>query len=79
MQIVRGGKVSQLHDLLVNRGKTFAIVWQFETPYKKEKFARKSSRLRLIRANRENFSPRTIYIIWYHLFTCVASACHPND
>ena len=26
MQIIRGGKVSQLHDLLVIRGKTFAIV-----------------------------------------------------
>ena len=38
MQIVRGGKVSWLHDLLVIRGKTFAIVQQFETPYnKKEK------------------------------------------
>ena len=37
MQIVRGGKVSQLHNLVI-RGKTFAIVQQFETPYnKKEK------------------------------------------
>ena len=80
MQIVRGGKVSQLHDLLVIRGKTFAIVQQFKTPYnKKEKFARKPLQLRLIRANHENFSPRTICIIWYHLFTCVASACHLND
>ena len=26
MQIVRGGKASQLHDLLVIHGKTFAIV-----------------------------------------------------
>ena len=33
MQIVRGGKVSRLHDFLVIRGKTFAIVQQFETPY----------------------------------------------
>ena len=38
MQIVCGGKVSQLHDLLVIRGKTFAIVQQFKIPYnKKEK------------------------------------------
>ena len=38
MQIVCGGKVSRLHDFLVIRGKTFAIVQQFETPYnKKEK------------------------------------------
>ena len=37
MQIVRGGIVSWLHDLVI-RGKTFTIVWQFETPYnKKEK------------------------------------------
>ena len=33
MQIVRGGKVSRLHDLLVIRRKTFVIVQQFETPY----------------------------------------------
>ena len=38
MQIVRGGKVSRLHGLLVIRSKTFAIVWQFKAPYnKKEK------------------------------------------
>ena len=38
MQIVRDGKASQLHDLLVIHGKTFAIVRQFETPYnRKEK------------------------------------------
>ena len=38
MQIVRGGKDSRLHDLLVIHGKTFVIVQQFETPYnKKEK------------------------------------------
>ena len=38
MQIVRHGKVSWLHDLLVIRGKTFAIVQQLGTPYnKKEK------------------------------------------
>ena len=35
MQIVRGGKVLRLHDLLVIRGKTFAIVQQFKTPYNK--------------------------------------------
>ena len=46
MQIVRGGKVSWLHDLLVVRGKTFANVQQFETPYnKKEKFTGKPSQL----------------------------------
>ena len=45
MQIVCGGKVSRLHDLLVIRGKTFTIVQQFETPYnKKKKFAGKPSR-----------------------------------
>ena len=33
VQIVRGGKVSRLHDFLVIRGKTFAIVQQFEIPY----------------------------------------------
>ena len=37
MQIVRGGKVLRLHDLVIHR-KTFMIVQQFETPYnKKEK------------------------------------------
>ena len=46
MQIVRGGKVSRLHDLLVIRRKTFAIVQQFETPYnRKAKFTGKPSRL----------------------------------
>ena len=47
MQIVRGGKVSRLADLSVIRGKTFAIVQQFETPYNKKdkKFAGKPSRL----------------------------------
>ena len=45
MQIVRGGKVSRLHDLVI-RGKTFAIVQQFETPYNnKEKFVGKLLRL----------------------------------
>ena len=36
MQIVRSGKVLQLADLSVIRGKTFAIVQQFETPYNKK-------------------------------------------
>ena len=36
MQIVHGGKVSWLHDFFVIRGKTFAIVQQFETPYNKK-------------------------------------------
>ena len=36
MQIVHGGKVSQLHDLVI-RGKTFTIVQQFETPYNRKK------------------------------------------
>ena len=35
MQIIHGGKVSRLHDLLVIRGKTFATVKQFEPPYNK--------------------------------------------
>ena len=34
MQIVCGGKVSWLLDLVI-RGKTFAIVQQLETPYNK--------------------------------------------
>ena len=43
MQMVRGGKVSsRLHDLVI-RGKTSAIVQQFETPYnKKEKYSLES-------------------------------------
>ena len=36
MQIVRGRKVLRLADLSVIRGKTFAIVQQFETPYNKK-------------------------------------------
>ena len=57
MQIVRGGKVSQLQDLLVIRGKTFAIVQQFETPYnKKEKNSVEDlCDWRLIRKNRKSF------------------------
>ena len=58
MQIICGGKVSWLHDLLVIRGKTFAIVQQFETPYnKKEKNLLENLRdWRLIRENRESFA-----------------------
>ena len=65
MQIVRGGKVLQLHDLFVIRGKTFAIVQQLETPYnKKDKNSLKNLRdWRLIRENRESFPLRTICII----------------
>ena len=36
MQIVRSGKVSRLHDILVIRQKTFAIVQQFETSCNKK-------------------------------------------
>ena len=43
MQIVRGGKVSQLHDLVIRR-KIFAVVQQFETPCNiKEKIRWKAS------------------------------------
>ena len=57
MQIVRGGKVSRLADLSVIRGKTFAIVQQFEIPYnKKHKNPLENLRdWRLIRENRESF------------------------
>ena len=45
MQIVCGGKVLRLHNILVIRQKTFTIVQQFETSCnKKEKFAGKPSR-----------------------------------
>ena len=67
MQIVRGGKVSRLADLSVIRGKTFAIVQQFKTPYnKKDKNSLENLHdWRLIRENRESFPPRTICIIRY--------------
>ena len=43
MQIICGGKVSRLHDLLVIHGKTFTIVQKFEIPYnKKEKMCWKT-------------------------------------
>ena len=64
MQIVCGGKVSQLHDLVI-RGKTFAIVQQFKTPYnQKEKNSLENLRdWRLIHENRKSIPPRTICII----------------
>ena len=57
MQIVRGGKVSRLHDLLAIRGKPFVIVQQFNTPYnKKEKnLLENLCDWRLIRENHESF------------------------
>ena len=66
MQIVRGGKVSRLHDLFVIRVKTFAILQQFETPYNKKENIRWKTFVdwRLIRENRESFPPQTICIIW---------------
>ena len=78
MQIVHGGKVLRLADLSVIRGKTFAIVQQFETPYnKKDKNSLDNLRdWRLIRENRESFPPQTICIIRYvgefdhSLYTC---------
>ena len=47
MQIICGGKVLWLHDLLVIRWKTFVIVQQFEAPCnKREKFTGSASRLK---------------------------------
>ena len=37
MQIVQGGKVLRLHDLIGIHGTTFMIVQQLETPYNKRK------------------------------------------
>ena len=65
MQIICGEKVLQLHDLLVIRGKTFAIVQQFKTPYNNKKFAENLCDWRLIRENRESFPLQTICIIQY--------------
>ena len=47
MQIICGGKLLQLHALLVIHGKSFMIVWPVqETPYyKKKEFAEKLSGL----------------------------------
>ena len=69
MKIVRGGKVSSwLHDLVI-RGKTFAIVQQFETPYsKEEKYSLENlCDWRLICENRESF-PRTANDLHYTVF-----------
>ena len=56
MQIVRSEKISRLHDFLVIRGKTFAIVQQFEHLIANKK---KSSleNLRDWRLIRESFPP----------------------
>ena len=56
MQIVRGGKVSRLHDLVI-RGKTFAIVQQFETLYNKNKKKILLENLCDWRLIRESFPP----------------------
>ena len=72
MQIVRGGKVSRLHDLLVIRGKTFAIVQQFKTPYNKKNSLENLHDWRLIRENRESFPLRTICIIQYIIGTMLS-------
>ena len=64
MQIVHGGKVSRLHDLVI-RGKTFAIVQQFETPCNR-KAKNLLENLHDWRLIRESFSPRTICIIRYN-------------
>ena len=81
MQIVRGGKVSRLHYLLVIR-RTFAIVQQFETfLIKKKIFAGKPSRLeanprKLSAANDLNYTVimatyllRYSYVCWLPLAT----------
>ena len=36
MQIIRGGKVSRLHDLFVIRRTTFVIVQQFKARYNRK-------------------------------------------
>ena len=54
MQIICGGKVSWLHDLVIRR-KTFTIVQQFET-LKKKKFAGKPSRLEANPRKMQKFS-----------------------
>ena len=82
MQIVRGGKVSRLHDFLVIRGKTFTISQQFETPYnKKEKYSLENlCDWRLIRKNRESFPPRTICVIRYkYRYAFASSSVHSLD
>ena len=64
-QIPYNANRSRLHDLLVIRKKTFAIVQQFEILYnKKEKNLLENLRdWRLIRENCESFPPQTICII----------------
>ena len=66
MQIVRGGKVSWLHDFVIHR-KTFAIVQQFETPYNKKKFTGKP-----LRSNhRERFALYGIFVLCGWPCACV--------
>ena len=57
MQIVCGGKVLRLHDLLVIRVQTFAIVQQFETPCnrKAKNLLENLHNWRLIRENHKVF------------------------
>ena len=74
MQIVCGGKVSRLHDLLVIHGKTFAIVQQFETPYnRKKKFAGKPSRLEANPQKPQNFSTANDlhYTVLHNVTECI--------
>ena len=73
MQIVRGRKLSRLHDLFVIRRKTFAIVQQFETPYnRKKKICWKTFAIRGLSAktakvfHRERFA---LYGIYAHTHT----------
>ena len=68
MQIICGGKVSRLHDLLVIRRKSFAIVQQFETPYnRKKKIAGKPSRLEANPRKPQKFS--TVNDLHYMVLT----------
>ena len=66
MQIVRGGKVSRLHDLLVIRGKTFAIVQQFETPCNR-KAKNSLENFHDWRLNRERFASYGIVTSWLQI------------
>ena len=72
MQIVHGGKISRLHDLLVIREKTFTIVQQFETPYKKEKIHWKIFTIGSLFAVKvfycERFALYSIYTLTYSIF-----------
>ena len=72
MQIVRGGKFSWVHDLLIICGKTFTIVQQFETPYNERKNLQEN--LHDWRLIRKSFPPQTICIIRYIqqlLYVCI--------